>query len=124
MKYIVAIIAALAFASPAMAQHSHGAKGPNGGTMEDVAGVHAELIADGTNVKFNILDEDNKPVATKQFSGTVLIVSGSERETVTLAPSGDSALQGQAKKAVPAKAAITLMLKTDKGKSGQARFTR
>lgn len=124
MKYIVAILAALAIVSPATAQHSHGAKGPNGGTMEDVAGVHAELIADGANVKFNILDEDNKPVATKQFTGTVLIVSGSERETITLAPSGDSALQGQAKKAVPAKAAITLMLKTDKGKSGQARFTR
>lgn len=124
MKYVVAFLAALAFASPAMAQHAHGSKGPNGGAMEDVAGVHAELIADGASVKFNILDEDNKPVATKQFTGTVLIVSGSDRETVTLAPAGDSALQGQAKKAVPAKAAITLMLKTDKGKSGQARFTR
>jgi len=124
MKYVVAILTAMIFTTPALAQHKHGAKGPAGGPMEDVAGVHAELVADGTTVKFNILDEDSKPVATKQYSGSVLIVNGAERETVALSPSGDNALQGQAKKAIPAKAAITLMLKTDAGKSGQARFTR
>ncbi len=60
-----ALVAALAFASPAFAQHSHGAhKGPNGGPVEDVAGVHAELIVSGTTITLNILDENNKPVKT------------------------------------------------------------
>lgn len=124
MKAILALAATLLFAVPAVAQHSHGAKGPNGGAMEDVAGVHAELMASGNAVTFNILDEGNKPVSATGFTGSVLIVSGSERETVTLAPAGTSALKGEAKKPIPAKATITLMIKTDKGKSGQAKFTR
>jgi hypothetical protein len=43
------------------------------------------------------------------------------RETVTLSPSEENALKGDAKKAV-AGAAITVTMKTAAGKSGQARF--
>lgn len=122
MRYALALIAALAFAGPAAAQHSHGAQnGPNGGQMEDVAGVHAELVTSGNTITINIFDESNKPVATTGFSGAALVVRGSERETVTLAPSGQNALKGDAKKAANG-AAITVTLKTAAGKSGQARF--
>ncbi len=64
MKFVFALIAALAFAAPAAAQHKHGAnhKGPNGGPVEDVAGVHAELMVSGATITLNILDEDNKPL--------------------------------------------------------------
>lgn len=122
MRLVAIVAAALLYALPASAQHSHGAKGPNGGVVEDVAGVHAELVTNGNVVTINVLDENNKPIATKGYSGSVLIVSGSDRETVTLAPSGDSALKGEAKKAVATNANVTLMLKTDKGKMGQARY--
>jgi nitrogen fixation protein FixH len=123
VKYTLAFIAALAFAAPAAAQHSHGAqKGPNGGPVEDVAGVHAELVVSGTAVTLNILDEANKPLPSKGFTGSALVVTGAERETVTLAPSGDSALQGDAKKPVAKGAAISVTIKTAAGKSGQARF--
>jgi nitrogen fixation protein FixH len=122
MKFVLVLIATLAFAGQAAAQHAHGAqKGPNGGPMEDVAGVHAELVAAGNTITINVFDEDNKPIATKGFSGAALVVRGSERETVTLAPSGENALKGDAKKAV-AGATITVTLKTAAGKSGQARF--
>lgn len=124
MKLVAIVAAALLYALPASAQHSHGAKGPNGGVVEDVAGVHAELVTAGNIVTINVLDENNKPIVTKGYSGSVLIVSGSDRETVTLAPSGDSALKGEAKKAVAANANVTLMLKTDKGKMGQARYAK
>lgn len=122
MRLVAIVAAALLYALPASAQHSHGAKGPNGGVVEDVAGVHAELVTNGNVVTINVLDENNKPIATKGYSGSVLIVSGSDRETVTLAPAGDSALKGEAKKAVATNANVTLMLKTDKGKMGQARY--
>jgi hypothetical protein len=124
VKYVIALIAALAFASPALAQHKHGEghKGPNGGPVEDVAGVHAELIVSGNTVTLNILDEGNKPVPTKGYSGSALIVAGGARETVTLAPSGESALKGDAKSAIAKGAAITVTLKTAAAKSGQARF--
>ena len=122
-KFMIVAAAALLFASPAVAQHKHGDKGPNGGPMEDVAGVHAEFLASGSALTFNILDEDSKPLATKGYTGSVLIVSGSDRETVQLTAS-DNALKGEAKKVVPAGAAVTLQLKTAAGKSGQARFKK
>lgn len=124
MRLVAIVAIAFLYALPASAQHSHGAKGPNGGKVEDVAGVHAELVTAGSIVTFNILDENNKPILTKGYSGSVLIVSGADRETVALAPAGDSALKGEAKKPVAANASVTLMLKTDKGKSGQARYAK
>ena len=57
MKCALALIAALALAGPAAAQHSHGAqKGPNGGQMDDVAGVHAELVTSGNAITINVFD--------------------------------------------------------------------
>ncbi|MFH1346402.1 MAG: hypothetical protein ABIL01_35200 [Pseudomonadota bacterium] len=124
MRFVTIMLLSLIWSAPSFAQHSHGAKGPNGGVMEDVAGVHAELMASGNAITFNILDEDNKPVAAKGFTGSVLVVSGSERETINLSPSGDSAMKGEAKKPIAANASITLMLKTQQGKSGQAKFKK
>ena len=122
MKFVLVLVATLAFAGQAVAQHAHGAqKGPNGGQMEDVAGVHAELVTAGNTITINVFDESNKPLATKGYSGAALVVRGSERETVNLAPSGENALKGDAKKPATG-AAVTLTLKTAAGKSGQARF--
>lgn len=122
MKPSALMLAALLFVAPAWAQqHSHGTKGPNGGTLADVAGVHVEFVPSGNALSFNVLNEDNKPVSTRGYSGSVLIVNGQDRETVTLATSGENALKGEASKAISG-AAITLMIKTDGGKTGQARY--
>jgi hypothetical protein len=100
MKYAFAVAVAIAFAWPAIAQHAHGDKGPNGGQMLDVADVHAELITAGSTITINIFDEGNKPIATKGFTASALVVRGSERETIALAPAAENALKGDAKKAV------------------------
>src|SRR5262245_10904909 len=121
MKYALALIVPLALTGTASAQHAHGNKGPNGGQMEDVAGVHAELVISGSTITINILDEDNKPVATKGFVASALVARGSERETVALVPSGEAALQGDAKESVAGDAG-TVTVKTVAGKTGQARF--
>lgn len=123
MKYLVLIVAFVVWAGSAFAQHKHdNMKGPNGGPMQDVAGVHAELVVTGNVVTINLLDESNKPTSAKGFSGTVLIVSGSNRETVQLAVAGDNALKGEAKTAIVSGAAVTLVLKNAAGKSGQVKF--
>jgi hypothetical protein len=121
MKYVLALIATITLSGPAAAQHAHGDKGPNGGQMVDVAGVHAELMTAGNTITINVLDEDNKPVATKGFTASALVSRGPERETVALVPSEEATLKGEAKKPV-AGAAITVTLKTAAGKTGQARF--
>jgi nitrogen fixation protein FixH len=122
MKFAIALATVLAFATPAEAQHAHGSKGPNGGMMEDVAGVHAELLTSGNAITVNILDEGNKPVSTKGVTASALVVNGADRETVTLSQSGENALKGETKKAIAPNTQITLMIKTAAGKSGQARY--
>lgn len=123
MLKAMTLAAALLVSGPALAQHAHSAqKGPNGGPVEDVAGVHAELLVSGAAVTVNILDEAGKPVDAKGYSGSVMIVSGGDRKTLQLAASG-TALTGQAPAAVPSGAAITVVVKTAAGRSGQAKFT-
>lgn len=124
MKRILSIAIALLFAGAALAQHNHGDKGPNGGPMQDVAGVHAELLTAGSSITVNIFNEDGKPLSTKTYTGSVLLVSGPNRETVALIPSGENALKGEAKSPITPNAAITLMVKTVKGRTGQARFKK
>jgi nitrogen fixation protein FixH len=123
VKYVLALVAALVFAAPAVAQHAHGnQKGPNGGQMEDVAGVHAELLISGNRITINVFDEANKPVPTKGFTASALVVLGSDRETLTLSASGENALTGEAKKAIAKGATVSITVKTAAGRSGQARF--
>jgi hypothetical protein len=123
VRYLLALVVVYAFAFPAAAQHAHGTqKGPNGGQLEDVAGVHAELMILGSRISINVFDEANKPVPTKGFTAAALVVLGADRETVTLSASGDNALVGDAKKAIPKGATVSVTLKTAAGRSGQARF--
>lgn len=68
------------------------------------------------------VNEGNKPVSSKGFGSSALVVSGADRETVTLAPSGDSALKGDARKAIAAGASTTIVIRNATGKSGQVKF--
>lgn len=102
--------------------HSHGDKGPNGGPMQDVAGVHAELIVKERTLTVHVYDESGKPVAVTGFTGSALVGAGQARQVVQLAPVTGNSLSGTASAGVPKGAQVTLQLKTAEGKSGQAKF--
>jgi hypothetical protein len=121
MIRILLILAALVFAFPALAEEYE--KGPNGGLMLDVAGIDAELLTSGTTVTINVYQAFSPtPVSTKGYVAAVLITSGAGRETVTLQPSGENSLKGDAKSAIAPNTTITLTIKTAEGKSGQVKF--
>ena len=123
MRFLLAILAALSMASPAFAEEYE--KGPNGGLMLDVAGIDAELLTSGNTVTINVFEAYNpKPVSTKGYVAAVLIVSGSSRETLPLAPQGDNSLKGDAKSPIAPGATITLTIKNAEGKSGQVKFKK
>jgi hypothetical protein len=123
MRFVMAILAALSMASPAFAEEYE--KGPNGGLMLDVAGIDAELMTSGNVVTINVFEAYKaKPVSTKGYTAAVLIVSGANREPVTLTQSGENSLKGEAKKPIPADATITLTIKTAEGKSDQVKFKK
>src|SRR5262245_57936195 len=117
-KTALVLIATLASVAAAVAQHGHGAKGPNGGPIEDVAGVHAELLMSGSDITIYVVDEGMKRVATEGYTASALVVRGTDREIVTLAPTPPNILKGNAKKAV-AGAAVTVTMKTAAGRTGQ-----
>jgi hypothetical protein len=123
MRFVLALLAALSIASPALAEDYE--KGPNGGLMLDVAGIDAELLTSGNTVTINVFDASSpKPVSTKGYVAAVLIVSGANRETLALTQSGENSLKGEAKKPIPPDATITLTIKTEAGKSGQVKFKK
>src|ERR1700686_3208920 len=114
MRFVLAILAALSMVSPAFAEEYE--KGPNGGLMLDVAGIDAELLASGNTVTINVFEATSpKPVSTKGYTAAVLIVSGANREPLTLTPSGENSLKGEANKPIPSDATITLTIKTADG---------
>jgi hypothetical protein len=121
MRFVLAILTALSMAAPTLAEDYE--KGPNGGLMLDVAGIDAELLTSDNTVTINVFEATSpKPVSTKGYTAAALIVSGANREPVTLIQSGDNSLKGEAKKPIPPDATITLTIKTEAGKSGQVRF--
>jgi hypothetical protein len=123
MRLVLAILAALSMASPAFAEEYE--KGPNGGLMLDVAGIDAELLTSGNTVTINVFEATSpKPVSSKGYTAAVLIVSGSSRETLTLAPQGENSLKADAKTPIAPGATITLTIKTAEGKSGQVKFKK
>jgi hypothetical protein len=125
MRFILALGFVLSLAAAAVAQHKHTSqKGPNGGPIEDVAGIHLEFVSSGTTLTFYVLDESNKPTSAKGITASALVVAGADRETVTLTVEGENMLKGELKKPIAANATISVTLKTPAGKSGQARFKK
>lgn len=123
MRFIMVLVASLMLAGSVRAEDYE--KGPNGGLMHDVAGIDAELLTSGTRVTINVFDADKPvPLPTKGYTAAVLIVGGGGRETVTLAPSGDNSLTGDAKAAIAPDATVTLTIRTAAGKSGQVKFRK
>jgi hypothetical protein len=117
------LIAAVLFAVAASAEEYK--KGPNGGLMLDVAGVDAELMTAGNTVTINVfVPNAAKPVPTDGFTATALIVSGPNRETISLTPQGENLLKGDAKNPIALDATITLTIKTAEGKLGQVKFKK
>ena len=122
-KFLLTAAMLLALASSALAQgHRHAEKGPNGGKMEDVAGVHAELVVAERTLTIHVYDEAGKPVPTTGYTGSVLVGTGQTRQVVQLAPGAGNTLAGTATAVVPKGAQMTLQIKTAAGKSGQAKF--
>lgn len=122
MNALLLLAAMLLWAVPSTAQHQHihtNTKGPNGGRMVDVAGIHAELVVDDRTLTIYTFDEDGQPLSTRGYTGSVLIVSQGNSETVPLAPVGQTALRGNAQNRPGPDASFTIALEAGPVKGGQ-----
>ncbi len=118
------VIAAMACAGAAYAQHKHGPleKGPNGGQITEVGDFHVELIARGADLEVNVMDHDNKPVATQGFKGVAILSAGGKSLRIVLAPADAAKLVGKAEAPLPGQLKGVVQITPLKGKTVQAKF--
>ncbi|MBU8541821.1 hypothetical protein [Falsiroseomonas tokyonensis] len=120
-KFLLAAVATLALGSAAMAQ-GHADRGPHGAPMQDIVGIHAELMLAERTVTVHLYDESGSPVPAAGYTGSALVGSGQGRQVVQLAPTTENTMAGTAQAALPRGAALTLQIRNPAGRSGQARF--
>ncbi|MET0446440.1 MAG: hypothetical protein ABW151_17815 [Pseudorhodoplanes sp.] len=120
------VLGAMTLASAAHAQHKHGhehvEKGPNGGSMSEAGDFHIELIAKDANVEINVMDHDNKPVATAGFKGIAILSAGGKSVRIVLEPGDVAKLTGKAQGALPAQPKGVVQITPPNGKTVQAKF--
>ena len=90
--------------------------------MQDVVGVHAELIRTDRMLTVYIYDEAGNAVPAAGFSGSALVGSGQTRQVIQLASGANNSLTGTALAALSRDTPVTLQLKAPNGKTGQAKF--
>jgi hypothetical protein len=89
---------------------AHEGKGPHGGPVADAGKFYVELITNADRLQVFVFDDaSGNPVSVKGAHGTAVLLTGEQKETVTLAPGdGDNELAG--KSTVPAAAGTRVVL--------------
>lgn len=96
-------------------------KGPHGGTVEEAEPFHMEIMEDGNNLLFYLLDGDAKPLDMEGVTGSVKILSvGKSAKIIPLMMMDNKLTAMQANIGLPFTANCTL---TKEGKSYTSSFT-
>ena len=122
MKALLLLTAMMMWGGTAGAQQHDVVPGPHAGKMQEVAGVQVELFLSDTGVRVCIYDAADVPLNVEGYTGYVEIVSGGERQTITLTPADKVTLAGQGKGLLAPYSLLTLFLTTPKGESGKVSF--
>lgn len=77
-------IAALAHLPP-------GARGPNGGQVQDIGPFHGEMLAVDGVITLFLFDHNERPRPLGGVSGSAIVLSEGRQQTLTFAPRADGA---------------------------------
>lgn len=117
----LALAAALALSTSAFAAGGHSHKGPNGGTLIDVTGGHAEFVDTPTEIALYFSDEDGKPQSAKGATGKATVLSGGKTETLVLSPATPEKLTAPLAQPLAKGDKVVISAKTSDGRSIQVR---
>jgi hypothetical protein len=76
------------------AAHAPG-RGPNGGQMQDLAGGHIELLAQGNEIVVYLFDAEDRPIPAEQAKATATVLAGGRQEVVSLQAEEGHVLRGR-----------------------------
>jgi hypothetical protein len=129
----LAVTALLFAAAPALAhtdEYLATQKAPHGGQLRMSGPYHLELVVakDSRTAKENaiavyVTDHAGTPIDTNGGSGSVMLLGGGNKASVTLAPAGGNALKGTATYASSAALKAIVTIKLPGTDEAQARFT-
>ena len=122
----IAVIIALAFATPAIAHTDHKfTKGPNGGHIIDAGGgkQHWELVANGGELTLYVSDSNEVPVDTAGGSAEGKVLVGGKKYTVEFTPAGGNTMKASGDFVAAKGMKVIVKTKDVGGESFQARLT-
>lgn len=111
-----ALVLALFATGAAIAADKHG------GHEVEAGSFHVELLVKDKDLTLWVRDQADKPIDAKSVKASANVLSGKDRATVVLAPSGDN-LKGQAPFSVQKNAKVVVTFSVAGAKSEQARFS-
>ncbi|MES2832351.1 MAG: hypothetical protein V4695_10195 [Pseudomonadota bacterium] len=98
--------------------HSHNVKPMHGGVVATANDINYELVARATELTLHVMDHD-RPVDTQKSSAMLTMLSGTEKNKVTLAPAGKNMLRATGTFNVAAGTKVVAMVKMN-GKPAQS----
>ncbi len=110
----VALIAGAAFA--------HDPKPKHGGQIVEAGDYHVEAVAKGTALEVFISGHDDKPVATKGFKGTAVLIVKGKPVQVALTPRDGNVLTGTSATELAAPIRGAIQITNSKNKTVQAKY--
>ena len=116
MKFASLLVLALSLPAGAWASDKHG------GHEVEVGKFHVELIVKDKALMLHVRDQADKPLDARTVSASANVLSGKEKATVQLTPTGD-VLKGEAPFSIAGDAKVIVTFSVAGGKKEQARFS-
>jgi hypothetical protein len=115
----LALLAALAFASPASA---HDAKSMHGGRIVFAGNFHVEMVAKGDTIDIYLIDHNNNPMAAAGYKGLAILSVGGKSQRIALEAADGGKLTGKADGALPEQPKGVVQITPPGGKTVSAKF--
>ena len=116
MKFVTTIAFAILISTGAIASDKHG------GHEVEAGKFHVELVVKDKDLAFYVRDASDKEIGAKSVKASAHVLSGKEKATVELQPSG-AALAGKAPFSIHKEAKVVVTFSVAGTKSEQARFS-
>jgi hypothetical protein len=119
-KLSLAFLGAAVIAGAALAHAPE--KGKNGGQQVDAGNYHVEAVVKGNTLDIFITGHDEKPVSTKGFKATAVLIVKGKAAQISLAPRGDNILTGTSAVELAAPIRGAIQITNAENETVQAKF--
>jgi hypothetical protein len=123
--FLTAGLLALALALPALAHLPPGARGPNGGQVQDIGPYHGELLARDGELTLFLFDHNERPLDTRAASGTAIVLAEGRQQSLpfTARADGSALIATGDFRAAPGMRVVAQIIPRPGVARAQARFT-